>query len=219
MPKNLTDVSTFTAPIVVPVGTDPRTAASVELAVQGVANRSLLHTNRTLDANSEFAYVDAAGTPITKTRRMRIPGNALVPRNGAALTTTTFPGRVELDTDSAFYEAPFALPAGVQIVAIRALVTPGAARAGANKMQFGAFSRPIEPFNTGGFGSSTSIGTAAADSGAAAFQVIAIASLTHDVAEPDVHWLFVQAGNTTSSAPDSVTMFEVEYTATGPRSY
>lgn len=40
MPKNLTDVSTFTDPIVVPVGTDPRTAASVELPVQGLANRT-----------------------------------------------------------------------------------------------------------------------------------------------------------------------------------
>lgn len=51
MPKNLTDVSTFTDPIVVPVGTDPRTAASVELAAQGLANRThSLNERRSLQA-------------------------------------------------------------------------------------------------------------------------------------------------------------------------
>jgi hypothetical protein len=40
MPENITDVSTFTSPIVVPVGADARTAASVKTAIQGVANRT-----------------------------------------------------------------------------------------------------------------------------------------------------------------------------------
>ncbi len=40
MPKNLTDVSTFSSPISVPVGADARTAASVEGPLQQLANRT-----------------------------------------------------------------------------------------------------------------------------------------------------------------------------------
>lgn len=40
MPANITDVSAFTSPIVVPVDGDPRNAASVGTAIQGLANRT-----------------------------------------------------------------------------------------------------------------------------------------------------------------------------------
>src|SRR5690349_19116610 len=40
MPKNLTDVSSFTSPIVVPVGGDVRNAESVETPFQGLSNRT-----------------------------------------------------------------------------------------------------------------------------------------------------------------------------------
>lgn len=220
MPENLTDSSEFTTPIVVPVGTDPRTAASVKLLAQGLANRAALLGNRTKDpTDEEFKYLTDAGVPNPKNRRLRIPGTRLTPRSGALVSSTNNPGRLQLDTNSAFYEVFFDLPAGVRIVAVRALVTPGAARAGANRMQFGAFSRPINPFSNVGFGSATAIGAAAADAGNTNFQVIEVTGLTHDVAEADVHWLFVQAGNTAASNGDWVTCFEVEYTATGPRSY
>lgn len=40
MPQNITDVVTYTAPIVAPASGDPETAASVVTAVQGLANRT-----------------------------------------------------------------------------------------------------------------------------------------------------------------------------------
>lgn len=217
MPKNIVDVSTKTSPIVVPVGTDPRTAASVELAIQGLANRTELMANRTRDADGEFAYVDDAGNPVLKTQRLRIQGTKLTPRNNAATSTTTNTGRLQLETNSAFYDAYFELAAGMQIVAVRALLTPGAARAGANRMQLGLVSRPIVPFSVAGYGSTTTIGTPAADAGNTNFQLVEITGLTHTVTEGDVQYVYVQAGNTAASAADSVTFLEVEYTKTGPR--
>jgi hypothetical protein len=46
MPANLTDVDTFTSPIVVPVGGDARTVSSIEPAFQALANRTLRLKNR-----------------------------------------------------------------------------------------------------------------------------------------------------------------------------
>lgn len=220
MPKNLTDVSTFTAPIVVPVGTDPRTAASVELAVQGVTNRTRLMANRTRDADAEFKYVDDTGTTITKTRRLRIPGHDLKPRNATfAASADGTAGRLQLDTNIGRYDAYFSLPAGVRIVAVRALVTPGAARTLSDKVELSCLSRPVEPFSVAGYGAASALFSPVGDDGTTAFQVIAATGLAHDVVEQDVHIVSIKAGSTATADPDSVQFIEVEYTATGPRSY
>jgi hypothetical protein len=47
VPTNITDVSTFTAPIVTPASGDARTAASVAAPVQGLANRARWLVNQT----------------------------------------------------------------------------------------------------------------------------------------------------------------------------
>lgn len=46
MPTNIVDVDTFTSPIVAPASGDPRTAASVATAAQGLANRTRNLANR-----------------------------------------------------------------------------------------------------------------------------------------------------------------------------
>lgn len=86
MPTNIIPVSTFTEPVVVPVGGDARTAASVETGFQALTNRSeklkdilesgfelrifqqVLETSEAiLEAVSSASYVDVTGitTPIT----------------------------------------------------------------------------------------------------------------------------------------------------------
>jgi len=86
MAHNLTDIDTFTSAVTVPDGGDPRTAASVELPFQAVANRTRNVKNR-LDAlasglnvtagdvraSSDFEYCDATGAAVSVTRTIMVP--------------------------------------------------------------------------------------------------------------------------------------------------
>lgn len=82
MPKNIVDVDEFTAPIVVPVGTDPRTAASVELPVQGLANRTKRIADKsTLQRAYARSLVEAESPHIDVGEGELVLGGTTVPRS------------------------------------------------------------------------------------------------------------------------------------------
>ncbi len=56
MPKQLTDVSTFTAEITVPVNSDPRNAESVEAGFQGLANRTKHLRDNAVNGDASNSY-------------------------------------------------------------------------------------------------------------------------------------------------------------------
>lgn len=158
--------------------------------------------------------------PTAKTRYARFVGTLLVGRTGAVSNTTNdsgVPGRLALETDSGYYTLAFELPAGCTIEALRVLWTPGAARAGANRMQASLFRRPVTvPLTLAGFGSTTQIATMD-DNGAVVLGMREDTSVSQAVSAGDVYYVTIQAGNTASGANDTVTLIEVEYTSPGPR--
>ena len=60
MPTNLTDVSTFTDPVAVPVDSDPRNAASVETPFQALANRTRYLLNQIETAGALIVHLSPA---------------------------------------------------------------------------------------------------------------------------------------------------------------
>ena len=99
MAHNLTDVDTFTSAVTVPDGGDPRTAASVELPFQSVANRTRNLKNR-IDAfanglsvpggdirvgpNHDFGYCDITGVATLVSRTVMLPLTSFVANGGGS---------------------------------------------------------------------------------------------------------------------------------------
>lgn len=129
MPKNLTDSSAFTSPIVVPVDADPADAASVEVGFQALANRTRLLLERTggFDGSDEFAYIDSLGDPTTVSRTRGLPIFSSAPLDGWEFEPGT--GRLSSLDQGREVVLPIDLETDSVIQSIRALVIPGASRA------------------------------------------------------------------------------------------
>jgi hypothetical protein len=69
MPQNITDVATFTLPIVAPASGDPETAASVLTMGQGLANRTRLASNQIAAINASIGAASGIA-PLDATARV-----------------------------------------------------------------------------------------------------------------------------------------------------
>lgn len=124
MPQNITDVDTFTDPIVEPAGSDSANRASIHTALQGLANRTRHLANR-------------IGIGTGKT--VVIPAANFVLFNASTQTWEIFSAasiRSIVNTGIAYVSLAHYVPPGADITAIEALVTPGSARTLANRLAF-----------------------------------------------------------------------------------
>ncbi len=149
MPTNLTDVSTFTDPVAVPVDGDVRNAASVQTPFQALANRTRKLIDRLggIAGSSEITYEAAKARTkfISALNAVSMwnhtagsggdgaPGWRPVPQGSdpnQAFVMTTF-----LSAEAVYLAISEHIPRDAVITAIRVRVKPGAARTGANRMK------------------------------------------------------------------------------------
>ena len=151
-------------------------------------------------------------TPPTKT--LKILGSQLEGASGAASTHTA--GIRTLTTNSGNYQRQIFLPAGSIITTIRAVVDPGAARAGANRMSCSLVKRTS--MSSGGSPSygSTSVVSTNTDNAGALIQVITLSAINETVAG-DPLYIGIAAGNDAGVSNDTVGLIEIEYTDAGPK--
>lgn len=148
MPVNITDVDEFTSPVVAPVGSDPANAASVATPLQQLANRTRNIVNRVggADGNAEFAYP----TPRTRTIPISMVDGLPVeagwilraPHLGPPWEQVEVSGLLVFPLNAYLREAQ-------AITSIRAMVRPGALRAGAAKMELKLISRRTDWLSPG----------------------------------------------------------------------
>lgn len=209
MPKNLTDTSAFTDPIVVPVDSDPRNSASVETGFQGLANRTRyllnqLETDGALEVNispidglqgevgvSEWDYGAGVGDPSVDSAA-----------NGS-----------ELYFDLAKY-----LPAGATVTDIEVMVDEGAARSLGSRMSVSL--QVTTPTWTGSGSTSTTLYLSETGGGATS-KIFAISdgvnagtawtNITID--KTKLYTLVVRAGTDGGHVSDRVKAIRVIYTA------
>ena len=164
-----------------------------------------------LSMSGEVTY----STP--KSRTLRLGGVGFVADGTSAFTVNG--DTLTLTTNSGLYVRSInQIPPGSTITAIRVLVTTGATRSGANRMQFTAFKRTgASLVPTLSLGSSTQIGSTQDDGGASGIAVMSISGLSEVVSGSTTYWARVQAGNNASSNNDGLADIEIDYTDVGPR--
>lgn len=210
--KNLTESATYTANVSVPEdNVDLRTAASVETAFQALANRTKYIKDRIV--SDEWVY------PTGKTRTTTI-----FPADASQYGTWTLtPSAILISGSSAYARldlnlAPY-LPDGATVTRVRALVDPGAARSGANRMTLALYERifgfasPSVPASTQKF--------IAYDDTTAALQSIDSGTISVAVSRNSGQalLLWLACGNDANANPDAVYGFEITWTDPGPRNF
>jgi len=193
MPTNIVDVSTFTAPIVTPASADPRTAASVATAVQGLANRARYLRNAiegTL-AGAQIPYGQGRPEGVTLTG-WQISSNWLA-QNDVSVT-----GRWMIDLSRE-------IPSGVTVTEVQALAHGNAFAVGTHggSMPTGA-GRPEMQFiemTSGAITYSVAQPDTAVDGGAGAYEVDHAITLTvNRVVDPVCHYFVSIKGETGGNA-------------------
>lgn len=124
MPESLVDVSTYTASVIVPEGTDPRNAASVRAPFKALADR----TKHLLDV------VNADKILTTNTRSLRKSWSKMVVETPSQWTWSTDMGRYIIANKSGAVNRPrnvipVELPHGSQLQFVNFEVKQGVARA------------------------------------------------------------------------------------------
>jgi len=226
MPNNIVDVSTFTDPVVAPADGDALDAASiVPNGLQALANRTRLLVNRTTGVvgAGEFAY-DAV-----KVRTRIIPAAACQPTDAqiADVPGWYFQLGRQFRTTANFARlvVPLGawLPDGCTFRRIRALVAPGIARAGTNRMEL--IVTRITSINFGDPVGSPPVYTEIAnvfDNAGVAKQVISSGFVTEVLAKStgalSLHAQIV-SGNDSATNTDTVEAFEIQYEDPGPQNF
>lgn len=168
-----------------------------------------------IDSNEEHTYQS------TKSRTLVIPGQEIRPGlDGSWQIPLNADGGIRADTDSSFAYLPLnrRLPSGATLQTVEVLVTPGAARAGGNRME--VFLQNSTPdFATPGAPTEATIDNQE-DDGTTNDQVITLSSLAEAVDnEADSLWLAFESGNNASSNPDFVWAVRLTFDDAGPRNF
>ena len=220
MPKNLTDVATFTDPVSVPVDTDARNAASVEVPFQALANRT-----RQLKDQLETSIVPGTGEFI-------YPSNPLLPTRTIELDPMSMQG-ADWGTETGFQhrEAQLGarehlyldlggvLPSDAYVISLQAIVKPAAARGALDRMRLALYAVTAD-WST--YAALSLISEAADDDGTTDWQGLSI-SPTEAVFTTDVDFsarrylVRIAAGNGT--AGDLVRAVRINFSDPGPRNY
>lgn len=210
--KNLTESATYTANVSVPEdNADLRTAASVETAFQALTNRTKYIKDRIV--SDEWVY------PTGKTRTTTIyPCDA-----GRDGTWTFTPTALTATGASAYATVSLNLskhvPDGATITRVRALVDPGAARTGSNRMTLALYERvfgfasPSVPAATQRF--------IAYDNATGSLQSIDSGTISVAVSRNSGQalLLWLSCGNDANVNYDAVYGFEITWTDPGPRNF
>jgi hypothetical protein len=213
MPETLTESASFDATIVVPVDGENATMATVKAFVQKLVNRSK-YLKELLEPTSPTArtvYVDPSECmtpPLTNDWSFSISGGyyAQTESNGAYIVVPLKSGLV---------------PSGATLTSVRALVKPGAARAGGSRMTIRAY-RGNHDFTTPAVSTSTGLGGATVeDNGTTNVQVIGQTGLSEaiDHTEQKTWSILIVGGSDAGTNKDRVYAIEVGYTDPGPRNY
>ena len=210
MPKDLTDSSTFTAPVSVPVDSDPRNAASVETPFQALANR----TRYLLNQIETDGALEVELSPISGVQgETGISAWDYGAGVGAPSVDSAANGS-ELYFDLAKY-----LPDGATITDIDVMVTEGAARSLGSRMSVSL--QVSTPTWTGGGSTATTL-YLSETSGGGGDEIFSIS----DEVNAGISWvnvtidkttkaytLVIRAGTDGSHNADRVKHIRVHYTA------
>lgn len=230
MPQNITDASTFTEPIVMPADTDPATLTYIATAVQGLANRTrfLVPKIGGVTGTDEWLY------PTAKERVILISmagAKSAIDHAATSGTTTVDHHWNQITTDewrsrknSGTLLVPLNpyLVQGCDILRVRAVVTPGAARVGVNRMSVN-LKKVTADFTTPSAGTTLPMTSAFYDNASAAIQVIdsgapGTIELTINRFGVD-HYLAIVAGNDGGTNFDKVHAVELTVRDFGPRNF
>ena len=204
MPTAITDVSTFTDPIMVPASTDPASKDSIVTLGQGLANRTRMLFN---------AIGGAVGdkTIILGPSCMRTKGSQL------------FFAYVQLDQNDqpGFIDVADYLPSGATLKEVHLAVKPGFGRATGDAMLLKVFRQAWSGFPAGD-PTPTQLGSDDEDDGSNGRQWVAVTGLT-EVVDRDTTAITVQlqAGNDagTGGREDRFYGCKLVFTDPGPRSF
>ena len=228
MPKNLTDASTYSSPIAVPVDSDPRNAASVETPFQQLANRTKYLADRVggSGGGSEWVYDDA---PRSRTRIVSpfafmegklATGDAQLWTVAAFVSTGTGYSRTsQADRAQLVADISHWLPIFANLTRVQVLVAPGAARGTVGDRvtvslfrQTPSFSTPAIPVADGPIGEAT-------DDGTTNVQVIDTGVIDEDVDRASQLCLRIVAGADGGTNKDDVHSILLTYTVLGPNAF
>ncbi len=207
MPENLIDVDAFTDPIVVPADSDPADRTYLVTAAQGLANRTRNLKNRIEDVEDRISPFDEWRYPggAFKTRTLEVLPSAFEQVNN---TANNIPwrfrpavGNAQTVKSAGTERAELALqlnrliPANGVVTNIWVMVTPGAARGGANKITTQLYSREPTIYTPG----SEAVGTVAlmqstSDDGGTGLQSLLLNSGA-DMTLGYAIWLHVSSGS------------------------
>lgn len=206
MPVNITDVSTFTDPIVAPADADPADRTYVVTIAQGLSNRTRKLWDMVGGApGDKTIYI---GPTCARYHSSWVQGIFAYAQSGA--------NDAALHVDLADF-----LPSGAVLKEVHALVKPGAARAGGDRMLMKVFRQDLTAF-PGADPTLTQLGVDQEDGGGNTRQLISQAGLTETI-DRDVNavTLQLQAGNTggTGGQEDRFYALKIVFTDPGPRSF
>jgi hypothetical protein len=139
MPTNLTDVDTFTDPVVAPADADAQAAATYNLAYQALANRTRNNRNRIATLEGRFDANDEVILSPAEDYEIFIPAIEGVDEDGGA--------GFDLDTEADYQESQVnnarlhfnvsigVVPRAASLTSVRAVIDPGASRTGNDRMK------------------------------------------------------------------------------------
>lgn len=212
MPKNLTDVSAFTAPVVVPVDADLANALSVETPFQALANRGRYLLN-VLEATQALP-----GLP----RTVDIPGSGFVPgsTSGAADWEILDGGELlsRVNLPKAFCDIRGLLPHGATLISVLAMWTPGAARTGTSRMRFSFMERTLD-WDTPGNGTESPVVDFRDFGSITTLHVSASGVITTAINSQKQQFFRVVGGSDAGSNNDIFNGVRLVFTDPGPRSF
>ena len=241
MSSPVTDLLVYTDPVVVPDDADPLNAASVTAAgvgFQALADRTNNLATRTggdTGVPGEFAYLDAAGVALGKSRvRLVFPidcgthtaqiangSNAwYAPVGRGDLSSIVNLARIRLDLNKL-------LPDGAIVTDVRSVIAPGAARSvkttnpGDNGRMWCRLLRGTPDFATPAINSYGADIGAQEDAGGTAIQVLpllGVISETIDKSASVLMWELI-AGDDAGTNRDDVHAIRISYTDPGPQNF
>lgn len=229
MPVNITDVDTFTDPIVAPADSDPADATYVRTIAQGTANRTRNLKNRLEDiedqiSGGEWVYPGAS----FRTRTIELLPSDFEQANN---TANNIPWRFRPSVGNAqtvksgsseraelVRQLNRLIPGNGVVTNIWVMVTPGAARSGVNKLSAQLYSREPTVYTPG----SEALGSVAlmqsvSDDGGTGLQSLLLNSGA-DMTLGYAIWLHVSSGSG-DTTDDLFHGVKIEFQDYGPINY